>query len=80
LSTEEGYTVALVKSRDAFDEDCRIAEIVIARLTAPPQCKTAAKLVVDASDLARYGAHMIDWNGPDLPPTIRTAIDGPDRP
>ncbi len=80
LSTEEGYTVALVKSRDAFDEDCRIAEIVIARLTAPPQCETAAKLVVDASDLARYGAHMIDWNGPDLPPTIRTAIDGPDRP
>ncbi|WP_421950467.1 ComEC/Rec2 family competence protein [Pelagibacterium sp.] len=80
LPTEEGYKIALVKSRDAFDEDCRIADIVITRLTAPPQCDGATTLVIDALDLARHGAHMIDWNGPDLPPTIRTAIDGPDRP
>lgn len=80
LPTHEGYTLALVKSRDAFDEDCRIADIVITRLTAPSQCEQVATLVVDASDLARHGAHMIDWNGPDLAPTIRTAIDGPDRP
>jgi len=80
LSTEEGYTLALVKSRDAFDEDCRIADIVITRLIAPPQCAQAATLVIDALDLARHGAHMIDWNGPGVPPTIRTAIDGPDRP
>ncbi|MAN77724.1 MAG: hypothetical protein CML24_11160 [Rhizobiales bacterium] len=79
LTTEDGYTIALVKSRDAFDEDCRIADIVVTRLTAPPQCAVAATLVINASDLARHGAHMIDWNGPDLPPTIRTAIDGPSR-
>ncbi|AEQ51373.1 competence protein ComEC [Pelagibacterium halotolerans] len=80
LSTQDGYTIALVRSRDVFDEDCRIAEIVVTRLNAPPQCRKAATLVIDASDLARHGAHMINWNGPDLAPTIRTAIDGPDRP
>ncbi|WP_417581450.1 ComEC/Rec2 family competence protein [Pelagibacterium sp.] len=80
LATKDGYTVALIKSRDLFEEDCRIADIVISRLEAPSQCHKAAALVIDASDLARYGAHMIDWNGPHLPPTIRTAIDGPNRP
>jgi competence protein ComEC len=80
LATEDGYTIALVKSRDAFDEDCRLADMIVTRLAAPLQCAQTATLVIDAADLARHGAHMIDWNGPDLPPTIRTAIDGPDRP
>ena len=80
IETEEGYTVALVKNRSAFDEDCRLADIVIARIKAPPACGAVASLVIDATDLARHGTHMIDWNGPDSPPTVRVAIDMPDRP
>lgn len=80
LETEEGYTVALVKDRSAFDEDCRAADIVIARIKAPPACRIAASLVIDATDLARHGTHVVDWNGPDSPPTLRMAIDTPDRP
>src|SRR5690606_12018447 len=80
LETEEGYTVALVKDRSAFDEDCRAADIVLARIKAPPACRIAASLVIDATDLARHGTHVVDWNGPDSPPTLRMAIDTPDRP
>jgi len=70
----------LVKNRSAFDEDCRLADIVITRIKAPPACDAVASLVIDATDLTRHGAHMIDWNGPDSPPTVRVAIDMPDRP
>lgn len=80
LQTDEGYMLALVKDRSAFAEDCRLADIVIARIEAPPACRQAARLVIDSTDLARHGAHMIDWNGPGTPPTIRTAIDTPHRP
>lgn len=80
LGSDLGYTLALVKDRAAFDEDCRIADIVVTRIAAPPACADAAALVIDASDLVRYGAHMVDWNGPATPPTVRRAIDAPDRP
>jgi competence protein ComEC len=80
LETDQGYTIALVKDRSAFDEDCRIADVVITRIKAPETCRSAARLVIDASDLARYGAHMVDWNGPEAAPSIRTGIDTPSRP
>lgn len=80
LETDRGYTIALVQDRSAFDEDCRIADVVITRIKAPETCRSAAHLVIDASDLARYGAHMVDWNGPEASPTIRTGIDTPSRP
>lgn len=79
LHTEQDYTVALVKDASAFDEDCRIAEIVISRINAPAVCAAAAILVIDGVDLARYGTHAIDWHGPDISPTIRTAVDEPSR-
>ncbi|WMT90634.1 ComEC/Rec2 family competence protein [Pelagibacterium sp. H642] len=80
LETDQGYSVALVNARSAFDEDCRVADIVIARMDAPEACRATARLVIDATDLARHGAHMIDWNGPDALPRLRTAIDTPLRP
>lgn len=80
LQTDEGYMVALIEERSAFDEDCRLADIVISRIKAPPACEIAARLVIDATDLARHGTHMIDWNGPEIPPSLRVAIENRDRP
>lgn len=80
LETDQGYSVALVRDRSAFDEDCRIADIVIARIKAPSACRSTASLVIDVSDLARYGTHMVDWNGPDAPLGLRTGIDTSNRP
>ncbi|HWJ87320.1 MAG TPA: ComEC/Rec2 family competence protein [Pelagibacterium sp.] len=78
IDSDKGFTLALVKTRAAFDEDCRVADIVVTRLVAPSACREVARMVVDASDLERLGAHMIGWNEKAL--TVRTAIDPPDRP
>lgn len=79
LTTDEDYTVALVRSRDAFAEDCHSADIVLSRITAPAACRSSARLVIDADDLTRYGVHLVNWNGIDASPTVRTAIDSPYR-
>lgn len=77
LSPSEGYEVSYVKTRDAFAEDCRTADLVITRLSAPAQCRHHT-LVVDRFDLLEGGGHQFRWTGTTF--EIEPAIPDPDRP
>jgi competence protein ComEC len=61
--------VAIVFEHYAFEDDCRLAEIVIALVPAPEKC-TAPSLVVDFFDLYRNGAHAIWLNRAGAPPKV----------
>ena len=50
----DGRTVALVRDRRAFPEDCARAAVLITGLTAPPTC--TGPLVIDRRALAERGA------------------------
>ncbi|MGY2053074.1 ComEC/Rec2 family competence protein [Methylobacterium sp. JK268] len=63
-TARNGWRVALVKDRRAFEADCARADIVVARATAPPGC--AARLVLDRAYLSAHGAA-----------TVRFAPEGP---
>ncbi|WP_018262662.1 ComEC/Rec2 family competence protein [Methylobacterium sp. WSM2598] len=63
-TARNGWRVALVRDKRAFEADCARADIVIARATAPPGC--AARLVLDRAFLAAHGAT-----------TVRFAPEGP---
>ena len=60
-----GYTIAFARSRDAFADDCREADVVISALPAPKGCSTRA-LVIDGDRLGRYGAHALYLEGDGL--------------
>jgi competence protein ComEC len=70
-------TVALVDRREAFNEDCRAAAIVVASLPAPPGCALHA-LVIDRAELDRGGAHSIFAEASGL--RIETALPEQRRP
>lgn len=57
-----GQTIAFARSRDAFADDCREADVVISALPAPKGCAARA-LVIDRSSLGRYGAHALYRDG-----------------
>ncbi len=40
IARRDNFTLALVKGRDAFVEDCEVADLVVTRLKAPPFCST----------------------------------------
>jgi competence protein ComEC len=50
--------VALVNRAEAFAEDCRAADVVVSRWTAPQGCSLHAH-VIDRERLDRFGAHAI---------------------
>ena len=54
----EGPVVALANRADAFDDDCRLASIVVADLAAPSGCELHA-MVIDRRELGRFGAHAL---------------------
>ena len=56
----KGKTVALV--RGALEEDCRLADIVIAPFTLGRKCR-AARVIVDRRMLKAYGAHALYIEG-----------------
>ena len=58
----KGKTVALVRHRGALEEDCRVADIVIAPFTVPKSCRPA-RVVVDRRALKRGGAHALFIEG-----------------
>jgi competence protein ComEC len=62
LRSGESIVVAHVHRPEAFAEDCLRAEIIVAALQTPDECRRA--LLVDRARLARYGAHAIRLNGP----------------
>ncbi len=54
----DGHVVALVRRPGALQEDCRIADIVIAAVPVRRACPSA-HLVIDRFDLWRNGAHAL---------------------
>ncbi len=60
LYRHAGALVALVQRAEALQEDCRRADIVIARVPVRRSC--GARLVIDRFDLADEGAHAV-WIG-----------------
>jgi competence protein ComEC len=56
----EGEQLSIVLDRQAFEEDCARAEVVVSALTAPHNCK--AKFVFDEEVLARLGAVGLTLN------------------
>ena len=56
----EGESLSIVLDRNAFDEDCARAEVIVSALTAPARC--GAKFVLDEKALARLGAVGLTWD------------------
>ena len=54
----DGTTVAVGLKPEAFADDCRMADLVISRFTAPDFCDEAAT-VIDSTDLRTGGAHAL---------------------
>jgi len=59
---KKGKTIALVRHPAALEEDCRIADIVIAPFSVGKGCSTA-RVVVDRRALQAEGAHAIYIEG-----------------
>ncbi len=55
-------TVALIRHPGALEEDCRLADIVIAPFTLGKKCR-AARVIVDRRRLKAYGAHALYIEG-----------------
>jgi competence protein ComEC len=62
IGTVKGKTVALVRHPGALEEDCRLADIVIAPFTIGKKCR-AARVVVDRRALKAGGAHALYIEG-----------------
>jgi competence protein ComEC len=58
----KGKTIALIRHPAALEEDCRIADIVIAPFSVGKGCRTA-RVVVDRPALQTQGAHAIYIEG-----------------
>jgi competence protein ComEC len=62
IGVVKGKTVALVRHPGALEEDCRLADIVIAPFTLGKKCR-AARVIVDRRRLKAYGAHALYIEG-----------------
>ena len=58
----KGKTVALIRHVGALEEDCRVADIVIAPFTIGKHCR-AARVIVDRRMLTANGAHALYIEG-----------------
>jgi competence protein ComEC len=58
----KGKTVALIRHPGALEEDCRLADIVIAPFTIGKKCR-AARVIVDRRVLKAEGAHALYIEG-----------------
>lgn len=74
-----GFSVALVKDIGGFDDDCRIADLVIARIPATASCRTMTQ-VIDQYDLQTGGVHWAAWDVEAGEFEIRPAITDTGRP
>jgi competence protein ComEC len=59
----KGKTIAVVRHPAALEEDCRIADIVIAPFSVGKGCEAAARVVIDRRALQTEGAHAIYIEG-----------------
>jgi competence protein ComEC len=62
IGVVKGKTVALIRHPGALEEDCRLAEIVIAPFTVGKKCR-AARVIVDRRRLKAQGAHALFIDG-----------------
>jgi competence protein ComEC len=62
IGVVKGKTVALVRHSGALEEDCRLADIVIAPFTIGRRCR-AARVIVDRRMLKADGAHALYIEG-----------------
>jgi competence protein ComEC len=62
IGTVKGKTVTIIRHPAALEEDCRIADIVIAPFSVGKGCRTA-RVVVDRRALQTQGAHAIFIEG-----------------
>ena len=62
IGTVKGKRVALIRHPAALEEDCRIADIVIAPFTIGKKCR-AARVIVDRRMLKAEGAHALYIEG-----------------
>ena len=68
----EGKSLSLVLDREAFEEDCARAAIVVSPLTAPATCKPAR--VYDERRLRETGAVGLVWTGDGYVETAARAL------
>jgi competence protein ComEC len=62
IGSVKGKIVALIRQEGAVEEDCRVADIVIAPFTIGSKCR-AARVIVDRRVLRREGAHALFIEG-----------------
>jgi competence protein ComEC len=62
IGVVKGKTVALIRHPGALEEDCRLADIVIAPFTIGKKCR-AARVIVDRRMLKAKGAHALYIEG-----------------
>jgi competence protein ComEC len=62
IGVVKGKIVALIRHPGALEEDCRIADIVIAPFTIGKKCR-AARVIVDRRMLRAQGAHALYIEG-----------------
>ena len=53
-----GAKVAVASAGGALEEDCRLAVVVVSRVTVPSGCRDEA-FVIDRQDMVRHGAHAL---------------------
>ncbi|MEM8798245.1 MAG: ComEC/Rec2 family competence protein [Pseudomonadota bacterium] len=58
VASVDGLTISHVKTIQAFHEDCKRADIIVSRLTAPKFCENTA-FVIDRRVLREGGAQMV---------------------
>jgi competence protein ComEC len=59
----KGKTVALIKHPAALEDDCRMADIVIAPFSVGKACEQQARVVIDRRALQMEGAHALYFDG-----------------
>jgi competence protein ComEC len=62
IGVVKGKTVALIRHPGALEDDCRLADIVIAPFTVGTKCR-AARVIVDRRMLKAHGAHALYIEG-----------------
>lgn len=72
------FSVAVIRNAAAFEEDCGLHQLVIARMRVPSAC--VGSQIVDSDALATGGVHWLKWDETAARFEIRTAIPNLTRP
>jgi competence protein ComEC len=80
LFRDSARTIAFVLESDALAEDCRTADILIARFTVSRDCSRPTT-IVDGRALRQSGSHALSWSARDGPKdiSVRKSEEGAGR-